>query len=137
MRGRGSVVAMGLAAASCSSGGGPPTPDAGVLTRIVCPGFPPQYQSGGVKYFVSPAGTAAFFCSSPGQCHALRVVGNHLHHIGRICTDVLGSPGAGGRGFSIDSPNVLVEGNLFHDIGRFAPGENGCAPTTTNYQNHD
>jgi acid phosphatase len=57
----------------------------------------------------------------------------HIHDIGRQC-----SSGSEGRS-AIDaySDGLLVEGCLIHDIGRFAPGENGCSPTTDYYQNHD
>jgi hypothetical protein len=32
---------------------------------------------------------------------------------------------------------VTLDGNIWHDIGRLAPGEGGCAPRTEYYQNHD
>jgi hypothetical protein len=35
------------------------------------------------------------------------------------------------------APRVTITRNVIHDIGRFAPGEGGCAPTTLYYQNHD
>lgn len=64
----------------------------------------------------------------------VEIVGNHIHDIGRACTDTpIGENGM----FIGNQSEVLIEGNLIHDVGRFAPGENGCQPTTTNYQNHD
>jgi hypothetical protein len=32
---------------------------------------------------------------------------------------------------------VVFDGNVWHDIGRLAPGEQSCAPRTEYYQNHD
>ena len=62
------------------------------------------------------------------------ISGNHIHEIGRFCSD--GGDGYTGM-FIHGITNVTVEKNVFHDIGRFGPGENGCSPTTTAYQNHD
>jgi hypothetical protein len=31
----------------------------------------------------------------------------------------------------------VVEQNIVYDVGRDAPGENGCAPATTYWQDHD
>jgi hypothetical protein len=61
------------------------------------------------------------------------LIGNHIHHMGRYCTDT----GIGRDGIFLSNSNVTVEQNLIHDIGRFSPGENGCSPTTTNYQAND
>jgi hypothetical protein len=67
--------------------------------------------------------------------HHVDFVRNHVHNAGRNCSDSnIGQNGAfvgGGVRY------VTLERNLFHDIGRFAPGENGCSLSTTNYQNHD
>ena len=57
---------------------------------------------------------------------------NDIHDIGRLCTDTSN----GEVGIFIEQPNVHVEGNKIHDIGRFGPGENGCSPNTY-YQTHD
>ncbi len=65
--------------------------------------------------------------------HDVMIVGNHIHDIGRICTDDTG----GRTGVDVYASNVTVDGNLIHDIGRLAPGEQGCSPSSTNYQNHD
>src|SRR3989449_8056069 len=35
------------------------------------------------------------------------------------------------------APNLVIEGNLIHDIGRLGPGENGCTPLNDYWQNHD
>src|SRR6266478_1941474 len=32
---------------------------------------------------------------------------------------------------------MVIEENVIHDIGRLSPGEQGCQPSTTNWQNHD
>jgi hypothetical protein len=37
----------------------------------------------------------------------------------------------------VNASNVVLDGNVIHSIGRLSPGEGGCAPTTTAYQNHD
>lgn len=62
-----------------------------------------------------------------------QVAANHIHDVGRFCTD--GTFGLSAIGLSDD--NVLIEQNLIHDIGRYSPGENGCSPTTAYWQNHD
>ena len=33
--------------------------------------------------------------------------------------------------------NLVIERNVIHDIGRLGPGEQGCSPTNTYWQNHD
>jgi len=63
----------------------------------------------------------------------IHLVGNHIHHMGRYCTDT----GIGRDGIFLSKSNVTVEQNLIHDIGRFGPGENGCSPGNTNYQAND
>ena len=57
---------------------------------------------------------------------------NDIHDVGRLCT----STSNGEVGIFIEQPNVRVLGNRIHDIGRFAPGENGCS-TNSYYQTHD
>jgi hypothetical protein len=62
------------------------------------------------------------------------ISGNHIHHIGRVCSD----SDQGFAGMYVHQANsVVIEKNVIHDIGRFGPGENGCNPQTTYYQNHD
>jgi hypothetical protein len=63
----------------------------------------------------------------------LDIVGNHFHDIARLCTDTT----LGLEAIFLSSSNVTVQQNLIHDIGRFAPGQNGCNPSTAYYQNHD
>jgi hypothetical protein len=70
-----------------------------------------------------------------GAVHDLMIVRNHVHHIGRNCTDT--SNGRTGASLGAGTRRVTFDGNVWHDIGRFAPGENGCAPSTEHYQNHD
>jgi parallel beta-helix repeat protein len=62
------------------------------------------------------------------------IIGNHIHDIGRICTNSTnGRAGLYSRG----SSSITIANNIIHDIGRFAPGENGCKPSNAYYQNHD
>ncbi|MFL5403170.1 MAG: right-handed parallel beta-helix repeat-containing protein [Gemmatimonadales bacterium] len=70
-----------------------------------------------------------------GGVHDLMIVANHVHHIGRYCTDT--SNGRTGASLGAGTRRVTFDGNLWHDIGRFAPGEQGCSPKTQYYQNHD
>jgi hypothetical protein len=58
---------------------------------------------------------------------------NNIHHIGRICTDTTN----GEVGIYFWAHRVIVDGNMFHDIGRLAKDENGCNPATAYYKNHD
>jgi hypothetical protein len=58
---------------------------------------------------------------------------NRIHDIGRVCSDTTN----GHVGIFAEQPRVTITRNVFHDIGRFAPGEQGCAPTTDYYRNHD
>jgi hypothetical protein len=69
--------------------------------------------------------------------HDTEIIGNHIHHIGRVCTN---SGNTNGQvGIFVEQPNVIIDGNLIHDIGRFSPGENGCRYTErfTGYQTLD
>jgi hypothetical protein len=70
-----------------------------------------------------------------GGVHDIVIADNHVHHIGRTCTDT--QNGRTGASLGNGASRVTFDANLWHDIGRFAPGENGCAPKTTSYQNHD
>jgi hypothetical protein len=65
--------------------------------------------------------------------HDVVIVHNEIHDIGRLCTDTSN----GEVGVFIQQPRVHVEANYIHDIGRFASGENGCAPGNAYYKNHD
>jgi hypothetical protein len=56
--------------------------------------------------------------------HDVQIVGNHIHHIGRVCTRSTNTNGQ--VGIFVQQPNVTIEGNLIHDIGRFFPGDDGC-----------
>jgi hypothetical protein len=62
-----------------------------------------------------------------------QVIGNHIHNIGRVCTNTSN----GQDGVFIEADNVLVEANLIHDVGRLAPGEQGCRPSNEYWKNHD
>lgn len=70
-----------------------------------------------------------------GGVHDLMIVRNHVHHIGRNCTDT--SNGRTGASLGAGTRRVIFDGNVWHDIGRLAPGERGCSPRTEYYQNHD
>ena len=67
--------------------------------------------------------------------HDQVVIGNHVHDIGRICTESTG----GIVGIDAYSSGLVIAGNWIHDVGRFGPGEGNpvCNPTTNNWQNHD
>lgn len=65
----------------------------------------------------------------------LHLTGNHIHHIGRICSDV--TIGLDGIGTMQESYHHVYDGNVFHDIGRLAEGEGGCHNATTIYQGND
>jgi len=77
-------------------------------------------------------GAGAVECYAGG--HDVEIVGNHMHDLGRLCTD---TDNASGVGVFLQQPNVVVDGNLIHDVGRFGPGENGCNPQNLFWQNHD
>jgi parallel beta-helix repeat protein len=61
------------------------------------------------------------------------LVGNVIHDIGHVCSD----SDQGKVGIYTTTTDVLINGNVIHSIGRLSPGDQGCMPTTTNYQNHD
>jgi len=62
-----------------------------------------------------------------------QVIGNHIHNIGRVCTNTSN----GQNGVFIEADNVLMEGNLIHDVGRLEPGQQGCRPSNEYWKNHD
>lgn len=69
-----------------------------------------------------------------GWTHDITLSGNHIHDIGRKCTDTnTGSAGV----YVSRSSYITLTNNMLHDIGRYAPGENGCYPSNKYYQNHD
>jgi parallel beta-helix repeat protein len=70
-----------------------------------------------------------------GGVHDLLILRNHIHHIGRNCTDT--SNGRTGASLGAGTYRITFDGNLWHDIGRLAPGESGCTPANEYYQNHD
>jgi parallel beta helix pectate lyase-like protein/pectate lyase-like protein len=70
-----------------------------------------------------------------GGVHEVVITGNHVHHIGRNCTDT--SNGHTGASLGAAARRVVFDGNVWHDIGRLAPGEQGCSLKTEYYQNHD
>jgi hypothetical protein len=65
--------------------------------------------------------------------HDVQLVNNEIHSIGKLCTDHQ----YGMNGIFIQNARVTVDGNRIYNIGRYSSGENGCSPSTTNYQNHD
>ncbi|HEU0035935.1 MAG TPA: choice-of-anchor Q domain-containing protein [Kofleriaceae bacterium] len=76
----------------------------------------------------------AAFHSNAGAQH-VTYARNHIHDIGRLCTDTT----SGKTGFYQGSGSAyhVYDGNVVHDIGRFSPGEQGCQPSTEYYENHD
>ena len=70
-----------------------------------------------------------------GRVHDITIARNHVHHIGRSCTDTRN--GRTGASLGAGASRVTFDGNFWHHIGRFAPGEQGCTPQTAYYQNHD
>jgi hypothetical protein len=58
---------------------------------------------------------------------------NDIHDVGRLCTDTTN----GQVGIFLEQPNVRIESNRIHDIGRYALNELGCSPATSYYTNHD
>ncbi len=70
-----------------------------------------------------------------GGVHDILISRNHVHHVGRNCTDT--SNGRTGASVGAGAYGITFDGNLWHHIGRFAPGEQGCSPRTRYYQNHD
>src|ERR1041385_6005995 len=61
------------------------------------------------------------------------VARNHVHDVGHYCT----STSNGIVGINAYVPNLLIEQNVVHDIGRWADGENGCSTGNQYWQNHD
>ena len=78
----------------------------------------------GIANVGSPRGSASGIDAYDGG-HDSQIVGNHIHDIGRVCTNSGNTNGE--VGIFVQQPNLLIEENLIHDIGRFFPGENGCS----------
>jgi hypothetical protein len=55
--------------------------------------------------------------------------------VGRNCTDTRN--GRTGASVGSGAYRIIFDGNIWHHIGRFGPGEQGCSPRTKYYQNHD
>jgi len=70
-----------------------------------------------------------------GGVHDITIVRNQVHHVGRNCTDT--NNGRTGASLGAGARRVTFDGNVWHHIGRFAPGEQGCSPRTEYYKNHD
>ncbi len=70
-----------------------------------------------------------------GGVHDITISRNHVHHVGRNCTDT--SNGRTGASLGAGARRITFDGNVWHHIGRYAPGEQGCAPRTEYYKNHD
>jgi len=91
-----------------------------------------RFQGFEVRYYGASSGGGDAFSNYPGG-QFIDIAQNHIHDIGRICTDTKN----GLVGIFLEAPNVVIEQNLINDIGRFAAGENGCNPATEYYKNHD
>jgi hypothetical protein len=81
----------------------------------------------------NPRGSSSGIDLYNGGWHS-QIVGNHVHHVGRVCANSGNTNGQvgiyiqSGRG---SGDSITVENNLVHTIGRFFVGENGCGNTTT------
>jgi hypothetical protein len=86
----------------------------------------------GVGNVGNPRGSASGIDLYNGGKHS-QIVGNHVHHVGRLCANAGNTNGQ--VGIYVQSGrsggSIIVENNLVHDIGRFFVGENGCGNTTT------
>jgi hypothetical protein len=91
-----------------------------------------RFQGFEIRNYGASTGGGDAFSNDPGG-QFIDIAQNHIHDIGRICTDTKN----GLVGIFLEAPNVVIEQNLIDDIGRYALGENGCNPTTEYYKNHD
>src|ERR1700730_4046795 len=91
-----------------------------------------RFQGFEVRNYGASSGGGDAFSNYPGG-QFIDIAQNHIHDIGRICTDTQN----GLVGVFLEAPNVIIEQNLINDIGRFAAGENGCSPSNEYYKNHD
>lgn len=64
--------------------------------------------------------------------HDVRIINNHIHHIGNVCTDTSN----GQVGIYVQQDRVSLLNNTIHDIGRFLNGENGCVTTYQASRDH-
>jgi hypothetical protein len=91
-----------------------------------------RFQGFEVRNYGASSGGGDAFSNYPGG-QFIDIAQNHIHDIGRICTDTKN----GLVGVFLEAPNVVVEQNFINDIGRYAAGENGCTPGNEYYKNHD
>jgi hypothetical protein len=68
-------------------------------------------------------------------CQYIEIRDCHIHDIGRYCTDTAAESPTGILCFH--TQHILIERNIFNNIGRYENGENGCTNSTNNYKNHD
>ena len=74
--------------------------------------------------------------SGPQGANNVTISGNDIHDIGKACTDT--GYGLDGIFVSPGSGSVLIDKNIIHNVGRFAPAESGCnLVNPVNYPNHD
>jgi uncharacterized protein DUF1565 len=91
-----------------------------------------KFQGFEVRNYGANSGGGDAFSNYPGG-QFIDIAQNYIHDIGRICSSTTN----GLVGVFLEAPNVIVEQNLIANIGRYAPGENGCNPSGIQYQNHD
>jgi len=60
--------------------------------------------------------------------------GCNFHDIGKTCDS---QPYGRDAMYLKNTTGFIIENNKIHDIGRYAPGENGCSPSNAYYKNHD
>ena len=87
-----------------------------------------------IRGFANPEGSGGGITLFSGG-RGSTISNNHIHHIGRVCTDTSN----GQKGIYLKQSDVTIEGNYIHDIGRLAPGEGGCSYDSDyeGWQNHD
>lgn len=92
-----------------------------------------RFQGFEVRGYGALNGGGEAFSTYPGG-QFIDIVGNYVHDIGRMC----GTSDAhdGGSGIFIESPNNTIEQNMIADIGKYAPGENGCNATFNPTHDH-
>jgi hypothetical protein len=94
----------------------------------------------GASYVTLSGFEIARMSSATGAAHGVMIdLGHdivlsqlHIHDIGRVCT----STSQGLTGVFVRVPHVTITRSVFHDIGRFLPGENGCTASTTAHFDH-
>jgi hypothetical protein len=79
----------------------------------------------------SPRGSSSGIDLYNGGKHS-HIVGNHVHHVGRVCANPDNTNGQVGIYVQTGKSGgaIIVENNLVHDVGRFFVGEKGCGNTT-------